>query len=83
MDRTMLLDTAGQQELLSEQGEPEAPRQPEKIGVLSFLGGSKEGEIELTKKLVRIGKAENLEIRLSGFLMGATAATSVTGMVTN
>jgi len=31
--------------------------------------------VELTKKLTRIGKAENAEVRLSGLFMGATAAT--------
>ena len=33
------------------------------------------GEIELSKKLTKIGKADTSEIRLSGLLMGATAAT--------
>jgi len=33
------------------------------------------GEIELIKKLTRIGKAGTSEIRLSGMMMGATAAT--------
>ena len=48
---------------------------PEKIGVISFVDGSGLGEIELTKKLTKIGKADTSEVRLSGFLMGPTAAT--------
>ncbi|MBW1775926.1 MAG: FHA domain-containing protein, partial [Deltaproteobacteria bacterium] len=33
------------------------------------------GEFELSKKLTKIGKTDTSEIRLSGLLMGATAAT--------
>jgi hypothetical protein len=43
--------------------------------VISFIDDSGLGEIELSKKLTKIGKAETSEIRLSGLLMGATAAT--------
>ncbi|MDY6878660.1 MAG: FHA domain-containing protein [Thermodesulfobacteriota bacterium] len=76
LDKTMILDTAKQRELLAKQ-ESAAPRvaKPKKIGVLTFLDGSKEGEIELTKKLTRIGKAGNSEVKLSGLFMGATSAT--------
>jgi pSer/pThr/pTyr-binding forkhead associated (FHA) protein len=77
MDKTMMLDTAKQREMLAKaQATAGAkPAAAEKIGVLSFLEGSMEGEIELVKKLTRIGKSENSEVRLSGLLMGATAAT--------
>ncbi len=77
MDKTMMLDTAKQREMLAKaQATPGAkPPAPEKIGVLSFLEGSVEGEIELVKKLTRVGKSENSEVRLSGLMMGATAAT--------
>ena len=77
MDKTMMLDTAKQREMLSKaQATAGAkPAAAEKIGVLTFLEGSVEGEIELVKKLTRIGKSENSEVRLSGLLMGATAAT--------
>jgi pSer/pThr/pTyr-binding forkhead associated (FHA) protein len=76
MDKTMVLDTAKQRELLSRQkGEASQVKPPEKIGVVSFVDDSGLGEIELKKKLSRIGKAETSEIRLSGLLMGATAAT--------
>jgi pSer/pThr/pTyr-binding forkhead associated (FHA) protein len=79
LDKTMILDTAKQRELLAKQAKPGTPPQgpaaSEKIGVLSAIGGSDLGEIELTKKLTRIGKADTSEIRLSGMMMGATAAT--------
>jgi pSer/pThr/pTyr-binding forkhead associated (FHA) protein len=74
--KTMLLDTEKQRELLSRQKTPPIPvTLPEKIGVVSFIDGSGLGEIELDKKLTRIGKADTSEIRLKGVLMGATAAT--------
>lgn len=76
LDKTMILDTAKQRELLSKQGaSAEAAQKAEKIGVLTALDGSDIGEIQLTKKLTRIGKADTSEIRLGGMMMGATAAT--------
>jgi len=76
MDKTMMLDTVKQRELLSKQkGAPQAQKVAEKIGVINFIDSSGLGEIELTKKLTKIGKAGDSEIKLSGVLMGATAAT--------
>jgi hypothetical protein len=76
LNKTMILDTAKQRELLSKQKSPApAEKPPEKVGVISFVDGSGLGEIELTKKLTKIGKADTSEVRLSGFLMGPTAAT--------
>jgi pSer/pThr/pTyr-binding forkhead associated (FHA) protein len=76
LDRTVVLDTVKQRELLAKQKiVPQAPKAPEKIGVLSFIDGSGLGEIELAKKLTKLGKAETSEIRLSGLLMAPTAAT--------
>jgi len=77
MDKTMMLDTAKQREMLAKAQATAGtkPAAAEKIGVLTFLEGSVEGEIELVKKLTRIGKSENSEVKLSGLLMGATAAT--------
>jgi hypothetical protein len=46
-----------------------------KLGIISFIDGSGEGEIQLTKKLTKIGKAETSEIRLGGLFMPPTAAT--------
>ena len=76
LDKTMLLDTAKQRELLAKQKvAPSTAKIPEKVGVISFIDDSGLGEIELSKKLTKIGKAETSEIKLSGILMGATAAT--------
>ena len=75
LDKTMVLDTAKQRELLSKQGAPRPEEKPEKIGVLTFLNGTSEGEILLTKKLTRIGKSNSAEINLSGMFMAPTAAT--------
>ncbi len=76
LDRTMMLDTAKQKELLAkQQAPPKTPEPAEKIGVVSFINGSDLGEIELTKKLTKIGKANTSEIKLSGMFMGSTAAT--------
>ena len=76
LDRTVVLDTVKKRELLAKQKVvPQAPKAPEKIGVLSFIDGSGLGDIELTKKLTKLGKADTSEIKLTGFLMPATAAT--------
>jgi pSer/pThr/pTyr-binding forkhead associated (FHA) protein len=76
MDKTMMLDTAKQKELLSKQREAgKTAVAPEKMGVISFIDGSDMGDIELTKKLTKIGKASTSEIKLTGMFMPATAAT--------
>ena len=76
LDRTMMLDTAKQKELLAKQQVlPKTPKVPQKIGVVSFINGSETGEIELKKKLTRIGKGDSSEIKLSGVFIGSTAAT--------
>lgn len=75
LDRTMVLDTAQQRDLLSKHGTPRPDEKPERIGVLTFLDGTREGEILLTKKLTRIGKSTSAEINLSGMFMAPTAAT--------
>jgi len=75
LDKTMMLDTAKQRDLLAKQEVRSEPKVPEKVGVISFIDGSGMGDIELTKKLTKIGKAETSEVKLSGLLMGATAAT--------
>lgn len=76
MDKTMMLDTAKQKELLAKQaGVAKAAVESQKLGVISFIEGADLGEIALTKKLTKIGKADTSEIRLPGFFMPATAAT--------
>jgi len=78
LDKTMILDTARQKELLEKQAEKKAmavSAQKGKLGIITFIDGSGEGEIQLTKKLTKIGKAETSEIRLGGLFMPPTAAT--------
>ncbi len=76
LDRTMMLDTAKQKELLAKQKEStQVTEASGKIGVISFIEGADVGEVELKKKLTKIGKADTSEIRLSGLFMPATAAT--------
>ena len=76
LNKTMILDTLKQRQLLARQKTPATPlRAAKKTGVVSFIDESGLGEIELTKKLIKIGKSETCEIRLSGLLMGTTAAT--------
>jgi len=76
LDKTMMLDTAKQKELLSKQkGAVMAAKAAQKVGVISFIDNSGLGEIELKKKLTKIGKAATSEVKLSGILMAATAAT--------
>jgi pSer/pThr/pTyr-binding forkhead associated (FHA) protein len=75
-DQTMILDTASQRELLAKQTVPAyAGRLAEKRGVLSFIDSSKLGEVELKKKLTRLGKSGDSEVKLSGLLMSPTVAT--------
>ncbi len=76
LDRTMMLDTEKQRELLTRQKRLAAkPAKSNNIGVLSFIDGSDQGEVTLTKKLTRLGKSPNSEVRLSGMFIGSTAAT--------
>lgn len=76
LDKTMMLDTAKQKDLLAKQkGVAASAKAVQKMGVLSFIEGADLGEIELTKKLTKIGKANTSEIRLSGLFMPATVAT--------
>jgi len=76
LNKTMILDTLKQRQLLSRQKTPVTPlRVAKRVGVISFIDESGLGEIELTKKLIKIGKAKTNEIKLSGMLMGTTAAT--------
>lgn len=78
LDETMVLDTARQKELLAKQAKKkgiDVTGAKEKLGVVSFIDGSDQGEIQLSKKLTKIGKAETAEIRLGGLFMATTAAT--------
>jgi pSer/pThr/pTyr-binding forkhead associated (FHA) protein len=63
----------------SAQGVPGAgiasgPTAVEALGILSYLSGGK-GEYELTKKLVKMGKGEEADVQVGGFLTPKVAAT--------
>ena len=77
MDQTMIMDTEEYRSLL-EKNIPEPaiqqPSAPEPSGTLSFLAGG-EGEIELSKKLTKIGKQSTCDIVISGLTVGKIAAT--------
>lgn len=78
LDETMVLDTARQKELLAKQAEKkgiDVTGAKQKLGIISFIDGSDQDEIQLTKKLTKVGKAETAEIRLGGLFMATTAAT--------
>ncbi len=78
-DKTMVLDTDEYRAMLDKTA-PDATADPpqasgkEPVGVLSYLKGG-DGEIELTKKLIKIGKDTSNDIVIGGFMMPKTAAT--------
>ena len=76
MDKTMVMDTDKYRDMLSNSSGNVAGsiRKKESMGVLSFLAGG-EGELEITKKLIKIGKDASCEIIVKGFMIGKTAAT--------
>lgn len=70
---TMVMDTAEYRRLMAKNKE-KTQTEAETVGVLSFLAGG-EGEIELKKKLTKIGKNPASDIVVGGLLVGETAAT--------
>jgi pSer/pThr/pTyr-binding forkhead associated (FHA) protein len=51
-----------------------APAPAEPLGVLTYLSGGK-GDYELSKKLVKLGKGEDADVQVGGFLTPKVAAT--------
>jgi hypothetical protein len=76
MDKTMVMDTDKYRDMLSKSGTSAAgkARKETSVGVLSFLAGG-EGEFEIRKKLIKIGKDSTSDIVIGGFMTGKTAAT--------
>lgn len=76
MDKTMVMDTNEHRAMLAKTASEDRSRakKAKRIGILSYLAGG-EGEIELHKKLTKIGKDSNSDIHVSGFMVGKTAAT--------
>lgn len=75
-DKTMVLDTDEYRQMVQQSSTTlnTTAEQSLPVGVLSFLKGG-EGEVELTKKLVKIGKDSVNDIIIGGFMMAKTAAT--------
>jgi pSer/pThr/pTyr-binding forkhead associated (FHA) protein len=75
-DQTMVMDTGHYRDMLSKSGvEGHMSSETGKpVGVLSYLAGG-EGEFELVRKLVKIGKDPNSDIHVSGLTIGHTTAT--------
>jgi len=71
VDQTMLMDGERQRGAQSRPGEEAKPKS---TGVIAFLSGG-EGEVPLSKKLMKIGKDAASDIHVSGFGVGQTAAT--------
>lgn len=76
LDKTMIMDTEQQREMLakSDAAAPGGVKKRKSVAVLSFLAGNK-GEVVLSKKLTKIGKASDSDIVVRGFTVGKTAAT--------
>jgi pSer/pThr/pTyr-binding forkhead associated (FHA) protein len=75
-DQTMVMDTDHYREMLEKSG---ATRRMgvdagKPLGMLSYLTGGN-GEVELARKLTKIGKDRASDIIVSGFTTGGTAAT--------
>jgi len=76
MDQTMVMDTEKYRSLLAKSALKDETKvlPKEQPAVLSYLAGG-EGEIELSKKLIKIGKDSSCDIVVSGMMVGHTAAT--------
>ena len=76
MAETMVMDTNGYHDLMAKSSPkvstPAVTK--ETIGVLSYLVGGT-GEVELTKKITKIGKNSASDIVVGGLMMGQTACT--------
>ncbi|ACL04171.1 FHA domain-containing protein [Desulfatibacillum aliphaticivorans] len=73
MDKTMVMDTSDHRQMVAKSAPAESAAAPA-MAMLSYLSGG-EGEIPLSKKLFKIGKAATNDIVVGGLLMGQTAAT--------
>ncbi|QTA84379.1 FHA domain-containing protein [Desulfonema magnum] len=76
MSETMVMDTGKYRSMLAKNVSNIAAQagETEKLGILSFLSGG-DGEVELSKKLTKLGKNASSDIVLKGFMVGQTAAT--------
>lgn len=76
MGETMVMDTGKYRSMLAKNVSSMTSQsgETEQVGVLSFLAGG-DGEVELTKKITKIGKNSSSDIVVKGFTVGQTSAT--------
>jgi pSer/pThr/pTyr-binding forkhead associated (FHA) protein len=77
MDQTMVMDTGQYRRMMQKKSAPSEPKKPPAAGpagLLSMLSGG-EGEVEITKKLFKIGKNPGSDLVIGGFMVGQTAVT--------
>lgn len=75
-DKTMVMDTVKHRDMLAKSSSKKKPSRAQAqglIGVLSFLAGG-EGQVELSKKLTKIGRDPDSDILVHDLLVGKTAA---------
>ena len=75
-DQTMVMDTGHYRDMLDKSGAAGrmAADGGKPVGMLSYLAGG-EGEVELSRKLIKIGKDAGSDIVVSGLTVGGTSAT--------
>ncbi len=80
MDKTMVMDTQMHREMMAktapkmDTGTYPSPPPQEKVARLTYLTGG-EGEVELRKSLITIGKKPTSDIKVAGLFVGKLAAT--------
>lgn len=80
MDQTMVMDTNAYKSMLAKSAPNAAAfaaaktKTNEPVGVLSFISGGT-GEIEISKKLFKIGKASTNDVVVGGFMVGQVSST--------
>ncbi|MGD8252076.1 MAG: FHA domain-containing protein [Desulfobacterales bacterium] len=76
-ENTMVMDAGQYRDMLEKDDSVMAERlksEKEPVGILSYLTGG-DGEVVLSKKIIKIGKDKGSDIRITGFAVGQTAAT--------
>lgn len=74
MEQTMVMDTGQYRDMLAKSEHLETLKASRGLAVLSFLTGG-EGEFELSKKLIKLGKDNSNDIVIKGLGVGKTCAT--------
>ena len=76
LDKTMVMDTDRYRAMLADSNAGRTPGMKEtgETGLLTYLTGG-DGDVILAKKMIKIGKAADSDIVVSGILTGKNAAT--------